>query len=110
MDHFRNGAAILSWDGHAKSLARAEDSPALFVRGLNLNGPAVVIDKQQWHGKDADNYTCNGNSFDNQAVTLKPPTDSERAKMIRSSRWENEIEVSLTSLPAGPRQIFLYVW
>ena len=101
---------ILFQDGHAKSLARAEDSPAQFVRGLNLNGPAVVIDKQQWHGKDADNYTCNGKAFDNQAVTLKPTTDAERAKMIRSSRWGNEVDVSLTSLPAGPYQVFLYVW
>ena len=101
---------IVFWDGHAQSLARAEDSPAQFVRGLNLNGPAVVIDKQQWQGKDTGNYMCNGKSFDNQAVALKPPTDVERAKMIRSSRWGNEIDVILTSLLAGPYQVLLYVW
>ena len=110
-------AVVITWialiglgDDRTKALARADDSPAQFVRGLNLNGPAVVIDNQQWQGKDASNYTCNSQAFDNQTVPLKPTTDAERAKMIRSSRWGSEIDVVLMNLAPGPHQILLYVW
>lgn len=88
----------------------AEDSKPVFYRGLNLNGPALVIDGQRWDGNDARDFTCEGNGFENQSVPLKPPTDENRSRMIRSSRWGNPIRIELTNVPSGVYQVFLYVW
>ncbi len=87
----------------------AEKGPAFF-RGINLNGPAVTIDGRRWEGKDAGNYHTRAQGFDNQKVVLKPATDPERAKMIRSSVWGNQTRVTLTGLPDGVYSLFLYVW
>ncbi|MEK6262616.1 MAG: PSD1 and planctomycete cytochrome C domain-containing protein [Planctomycetota bacterium] len=96
--------------GNSRQSTQATDVSAKFFRGVNLNGPAIVIDNRQWEGKDAPNYTCNGKAFENQSVTLKPQTDRQRAQMIRSSRWSGNIDVELTSIPAGTYQVLLYVW
>jgi hypothetical protein len=86
----------------------ADETPA-FVRGINLNGPSLIIDGQTWEGKDAANFLCEDNAFENQKVALVPPTDPERAKMIRSSRWGGN-RVELTDLEQGVYSLFLYVW
>jgi uncharacterized protein DUF1553/uncharacterized protein DUF1549/cytochrome c len=96
--------------GNSLRSAQAADASVKFFRGLNLNGPAVIIDDQQWEGQDASNYTCNGKAFDNQSVPLKPPTDLRRARMIRSSRWGGDIDVELSKVPRGTYQVLLYVW
>ncbi len=93
---------------HAALAGAAE--PAVFYRGINLNGPAVVIDDHKWEGNDAADFRCNGMAFENQSVPLKPSTDPERAQMIRSSRWGNEIDVDLVNVPQGDYQMCLYVW
>lgn len=92
---------------HAALAGAAE--PAVFYRGINLNGPAVVIDDHKWEGNDAADFRCNGMAFENQSVPLKPSTDPERAQMIRSSRWGNEIDVDLVNVPQGDYQMCLYV-
>lgn len=74
--------ALIGW-ASAAPLSAAE---AVFYRAVNLNGPALVIDGRPWESKDTTNVTATGNAFENQAVPLKPVTDPERAKMIRSSR------------------------
>ncbi len=91
----------------ASAVAGAE---ATFFRAINLNGPALTIDRHAWEAGDATNVIINGNAFENQAVPLKPATDAARAKMIRSSRWGNKVDVELTAVPAGDYQVFLYVW
>ena len=88
----------------------AEESPATFYRGLNLNGPALVIDGRQWEGNAAKNVVFRGSAFENQSVPLKPRTDRQRSQMLRSSRWGRPIEITLTQVPAGTYQVFLYVW
>ncbi len=92
----------------AGALEGAEPAPA-FLRGLNLHGPAVVIDGRAWEGADSAHYRCDDRAFENQAVELVPPTDPERARMIRSSRFGGN-RVELIDLPAGPLSLFLYVW
>ena len=91
------------------SSMNAEDAASSFYRGLNLNGPSVVIDGQTWDGQDATNYECKDQAFENQDVPLVPATDSDRAKMIRSSRWGGN-DVVLTGMPSGRFSVFLYVW
>ena len=90
--------------------AAAEPSPAKFVRGINLNGPALVIDGHDWEAGDSPNLRCRGNAFENQLVPLKPATDANRTRMIRSSRWGRPIDVDLLNLPAGEYQVCLFVW
>lgn len=86
----------------------AEGLPAFF-RGLNLNGPPVTIDGHGWDGKDSGQYICRDKAFENQQVPLVPETDTERATMIRSSRWGGN-RIELTEIPAGNYSLFLYVW
>ncbi len=84
---------------------------AKFYRGVNLNGPPLTIDGHAWEGdKGAKNLSVSGNSFENQAVQLKPATEAERAKMIRSSRWGSKVDVEFSGVPEGAYQIYLYVW
>lgn len=89
-------------------IARAE--PAQFFRAINLNGPPLKVDGRQWEGKDTTNLTTKGNTFENQSVVLKPATDPERAKMIRSSVWGANVDVEVSEVPTGQYQVFLYVW
>jgi len=86
----------------SNDVCAAEPTAAKFLRGINLHGPALIIDGNQWEGGDTPNLRCNGNAFDNQSVTLKPGTDPERARMIRSSRWGREIDVDVLNIPAVP--------
>ncbi len=92
----------------AFQIARAEDKP-MFFRGLNLNGPEVVIDGNRWQGRDSNSFVCNDTAFENQNVTLVPAADAERAKMIRSSRYGGN-RVELNDIPPGTYTVFLYVW
>lgn len=92
----------------ATRLANADEQPKFF-RGLNLNGPPVVIDGQQWEGKDSKNYECPDKAFENQNVPLVPETDQQRALMLRSSRWGGN-QVTLKNVPTGRYSVFLYVW
>jgi hypothetical protein len=89
-------------------IGRAEEPPTFF-RGLNLNGPPVVIDAQAWEGGDASWAHSNDRAFENQRIPLVPDTDSERAKMLRSSRYGGN-RVELSDVPAGEYTVFLYVW
>ncbi len=95
----------------ARSVVAADAAPKFF-RGINLNGPPVTIDGHLWEGGDAKWLRSQDKAFENQNVPLVPPTDAERAKMIRSSRWggggPNSIE--LIDIPPGRYSVFLYVW
>ena len=46
----------------------------------------------------------------NQSITLIPPTDANRATMIRSSVWGNTVTLNMTAVPSGSYQVWLYVW
>tara|TARA_R110002072_G_scaffold145460_1_gene291947 strand:+ start:94334 stop:97048 length:2715 start_codon:yes stop_codon:yes gene_type:complete len=91
------------------AIGHAADSPATFLRGLNLNGPVVTIDGNRWDGKDAKQYVCKDKAFDSQRIELLPPTDADRSKMLRSSRWGGN-RVELSGIPNGRCTVFLYVW
>ena len=54
----------------------ASEPPSKFFRGINLNGPAVVIDGHQWEAGETPHLRSKDNAFENQAVTLIPSTDS----------------------------------
>ena len=81
-----------------------------FHRAINLNGPPITLDGHAWEGESTTNLVLGGKVFENQQVALRPATDPTRARMIRSSRWGNRVEVALTEVPSGDYQVFAYVW
>lgn len=83
---------------------------AVLLRALNLNGPPVRIDGRDWEGTAAPDLKVEGKRFENQAVGLKPATDPERARMIRSSVWGSKVDVTVGGLPPAECQVVLYVW
>lgn len=92
------------------SPAVGQELQANFYRAINLNGPALVIDGQAWEGGDAQNLQIDGMAFESELVPLKPPTDTNRAKMIHSSRWGRTVSIELLAVPDGVYQVFAYVW
>jgi len=107
------------WYGAVAPLLGAAPPPApplapgsgTFYRAINLNGPALTIDGHAWEGSGAANYSYTGSAFENQGVTLSPSTDANRATMIRSSIWNSAgSNVTMSNVPAGNYQVFLYVW
>jgi hypothetical protein len=81
-----------------------------FFRGINLNGPPVVIDGHTWEGGDSEYLETRDQAFENQAVPLVPATDPDRERMIRSSRWNGQADLKLSAIPQGTYSVFLYVW
>jgi mono/diheme cytochrome c family protein len=92
------------------SFTHAFDQSAHFYRAINLNGPALIIDGNSWEAGHVSDLKSQAKSFENQRIPLTPPTDSNRAEMIRSSRWGQNVDCSLQNVPNGPYQVFVYVW
>lgn len=84
--------------------------PSEFFRGINLNGPPLVIDGNAWDGGDANGIDIKAQAFEDQSVPLVPATDAARALMIRSSRWGGGVDVAIRDIPPGRYTVFLYVW
>ena len=70
----------------------------------------VVIDGHPWEAGDTRNLQSRDQAFENQEVPLDPPTDPDRARMIRSSRWGGSVNMTFANIPKGTYQVFLYVW
>jgi hypothetical protein len=90
-----------------------ETVQSTFYRAININGPALVIDGNNWiSSTDAPDFsfTTSNGVMSNQGITLIPPTDEDRATMIRSSVWGNTINLNMTAVPSGNYQVWLYVW
>ena len=90
-----------------------ESVQSAFYRAININGPALVIDGNNWissTGAANFSFTTNNTTLTNQGVTLIPPTDANRATMIRSSVYGNTVTLNMTAVPSGNYQVWLYVW
>jgi len=83
-----------------------------FVRAININGPALVIDGRQWEAGNAPNYENRDRPYENQSVPLIPPTDPARSRMLRAFTYtpQGRNRVALTELKPGEYSVFLYVW
>ena len=55
-----------------------------FYRGINLNGSVVEIDGNKWEADDAPDFVCKDRKVNSPNVSLRPPTNEARAKMIHS--------------------------
>jgi hypothetical protein len=81
-----------------------------FYRAFSLNGPPQTIDGNPWEGREAG-LQIKGAGFDFPEAELKPPTDPDRAQMIRASVTSPEgTSVTLGGVPSASYQLYLTVW
>jgi hypothetical protein len=92
------------------SASTPEPVSSSFRRAINLNGEALEIDGKEWQGSDASNYTYSGNPSNESNVGLRPATDGNRARMIRSFISSRNLRLALTAIPEGRYEVYLYVW
>ncbi|MFN8419513.1 MAG: DUF6605 domain-containing protein [Anaerolineae bacterium] len=83
-----------------------------FYRAVNLGGPALVIDGNNWEANSGTttNLTTNGSVLCNPWVPVTPTTDTNRATMISCSRQHWAHNVVMSAVPNGQYQVSLYVW
>ena len=81
-----------------------------FYRGINLNGPPIEIDGNKWEGNKAPNFLCEDRAINSPQIDLRPPTDSARARMIHSFRWNSRPKITITHAPRGTYAVYAYVW
>lgn len=94
----------------AETGATAPDRPTRY-RSINLGGEPVVIDGVRWEGNEAPNCSITGTPRKKEGVTLDPPTDPGRAAMMKTFAYKNgDTRVTLTKVPAGRYDVFLYLW
>jgi len=87
--------------------------PSTFYRAININGAALTIDGNSWissTGAPNFSFTTNNSVNAKQSITLIPPTDANRATMIRSYVWGTTVTLNMTAVPSGDYQVWLYVW
>jgi hypothetical protein len=92
-----------------------EPATSVLYRGINLNGPALPIDGENWEGSaTATNFSFTGRPFANQTISLIPATTANKSSMIRSSYWRasgtDSVTVALDAVPVGTYEVFLYTW
>jgi hypothetical protein len=87
-----------------------DTGPWAFYRAINLNGPPLTIDGQEWEGDDAEGFESNDRAIDDPDVALIPPTDEARARMIHAFRWNREARLRVTRVPDGRYAVYAYVW
>ena len=87
--------------------------PSTFYRAININGAALTIDGNSWissTGAPNFSFTTNNSVSAKQSITLIPPTDVNRATMIRSYVWGTTVTLNMTAVPQGNYQVWVYVW
>lgn len=83
--------------------------PGALYRAVNFNGPELDVDGVTFEAElDALGVCASGPRFENQDVPLDPPTEPERAQMIRSSVDNASVEVQ--RVPPGAYDVYLHVW
>jgi glucose/arabinose dehydrogenase len=85
-------------------------SQKIFYRAINLNGPALTIDGNNWEASaNTSDFSFGGLTFADQNVTLIPETDASRSSMLRSCIWGNP-SAAIANVRPGTYEIYVYVW
>ncbi len=89
---------------------KPDSSSWSFYRGFNINGSPISIDGHQWQGDNAKDLACKDRQCVADNVVLRPPTDSARAQMIHSFRWNSRGHIRVSHVPNGTYAVYLYLW
>jgi len=95
--------------------------PPAFYRGINLGGPAMTMDGHDWEANTGGtpDFSINPINYGSGVAggflgsipgfVFNPPVDTaDHATMLRTFRWNHDLQFSLTSVPRGAYQV--YVW
>ena len=110
-----NDVALVSGSGNVEGGGTPPPTPPstdTFYRAVNLGGPAMTMDGHNWEANNelTPNFTFNysisglpgGNLGGIPGFVLRPPVDTpEHAEMLRTYRWNHDVQFSLTSIPTG---------
>jgi transcriptional regulator CtsR/regulation of enolase protein 1 (concanavalin A-like superfamily) len=117
-----NDVALVSglevWSGGGTPPA-TPPSTDTFYRAINLGGPAITMDGHNWEANDSVtpdltfNYSIDGipGAYPSSVpgFVFNPAVDTpEHATMLRDFRWNHDVQFSLTSVPTGSYNV--YVW
>jgi lysophospholipase L1-like esterase len=81
-----------------------------FYRAINVNGPVVTIDANNWGASaGAANFTVNGTAMANQWLVPAPSTDSARGSMLKTWRQHWAFASTISAVPTGTYQVYIYV-
>jgi hypothetical protein len=93
-------------DGSLIGLAPAES--VSFYRGINVGGPGLVIDGNNWDGESALNYVSSGKLFSEPGVQFAPAPDPAHAQMLSTGVYGPDLRLAITSVPSGNYDV--YIW
>ena len=77
-------------------------------RAVNLGGPALTIDGNNWEGDGASGVSISGYASCSQSLVLNPATDANRTSMLRCYRWNQGLTISMANIPSGSYDVYLY--
>ncbi|MBT9310743.1 PKD domain-containing protein [Leptothoe kymatousa] len=78
-------------------------------RAINLNGSATVVDGVSFEGQNAANYSTVGRTHVSRTVP-KPAVDRAKQSMLQRFIWNRSARVTMTSIPRGSYQVYLWVF
>lgn len=94
--------------GVVSSGVNSGGASTVFYRAINLNGTALTIDGNSWEGEPATNFTTDGYATCDSGLVLDPPTDTNRDAMIRCFRWNQNMTMTMSSVPNGTYDVYIY--
>ncbi|MBX3083637.1 MAG: hypothetical protein KF716_18530 [Anaerolineae bacterium] len=109
----RTSTATASPTTGSTSTPSATAAPVLaFYRAINIGGPALVIDGNNWEANSGTttNFTTNGSVLCDPWVPLNPTTDTARAQMISCYREHWAFSMAMSNMTAGTYVVYVYVW
>lgn len=99
---FATALAVLMYT--ALSVAAAE-----FYRGVNVNGPPIEIDGNQWHGDGAEFFECDNAKVTVDDLDWKPAPDSNVEQMLRTFRWAGNPRLRIKDVDEGMYTVWAYL-
>ena len=87
-------------------------STGRFFRAINLGGPAMTIDGHDWEANTSvtSDFTTNGSSGSAPNVVFNPSVDADHATMMRTFRYQPNLQLGLTNVPSGNYDVYVWVF
>jgi hypothetical protein len=80
-----------------------------FYRGINVNGPSVMINGRQWHGDNAEYFKCENTPVTVSELDWKPEPGDDVKKILRTFRWNSNARLTITDVSEGTYSVWAYL-